>query len=875
MKAHVLSMFLLFALIERGLAGPVRSVCSGTFQSAMPSGPVWDSTAVKGQWFLDPRSDRVHAKTMEFHDDENPLSINGVVQNIIYDGSPASNIVAFSVLATVTHDLPAEFPPNAGSNSHAEVQSPQMNVYTGTLHQARITAEFAVADIALLPAGIIPYYPDPVSRGMYFIEAVNEDELAWYCWTPDDPQHLPSGNFQVPAWILGDIPAGGNASVLMEFQVRDAGGMPAGIPMHDYRHSVIRFSGQYQADLLYNRSASLKISHWLDTLLIDYGSYITAPPGNYEEPPPEYIHASDGSVFFDPEMDFGDAPDPTYPTLLVNDGARHIIVPGIQLGALIDAEPDGQPDANAKGDDKQNLADEDGVTFTAPLIPGQTASVNVTCLIGGFLSAWIDFDGNGGWGEPGEQIFAVLPLVPGMNALSFVVPVTAKNGPTFARFRFTTRQTAISFTGLVEDGEVEDYEVQIRELDFGDAWDSLATPSYPTFLVHNGARHIIVPGVYLGALIDAEQDGQPDPNAQGDDNFALDDEDGVNLPPVLIAGSTVNVQVTASVPGYLNAWMDWNANGNWIDPGEHVYSNAALNAGLNTLALPVPSPPALVSGGPHTRWRFTTYAPAVPSFLGLEDDGEVEDYHVQLQVLDLGDAPAPYPTLLSQDGARHLMPSAYWLGPVPPDHEPDGQPHPQALGDDTSGASDEDGVAFGLRLVRGSNVAYSVQASTSGYLNAWMDFNRNGSWGDAGDQIATDVILSPGVNALSVSVPSNAMPGQTFGRFRFSQYAGLAPAGVAYDGEVEDYAIAIYQTGPSTNIVITNIACIATSGVATIQWIGESPVVYEAQYADKLETNTAWTSWGGYVVASPYEQTDTSPSPTLRVYRVTAPYTAP
>ena len=58
-----------------------------------------------------------------------------------------------------------------------------------------------------------------------------------------------------------------------------------------------------------------------------------------------------------PPTDFGDAPDPTYPTLLASGGASHQIT-GLFLGAAVDGEPDGQPDATATGDDLNN-DDED------------------------------------------------------------------------------------------------------------------------------------------------------------------------------------------------------------------------------------------------------------------------------------------------------------------------------------------------------------------------------------------------------------------------------------------------------------------------------------------------------------------------------------
>jgi hypothetical protein len=825
---------------------------------------------------MDPGTGTQHVKTWEFHDDDDTLSIRGVVQTITYDGTLASNIVAFTVLATVKNNLPSFHQQTSSSNSHAEVQSPPYPSYSGTMQGTRIVAEFAVANMTLLPSGQIPYYTDPVSGGAYYIEANNEHELAWYCWDPNNLQLSP-GNFQVPSWRLGNIPPGGTASVPMTFKISSVTG-PASMPITDYRYGVIRHSKITQSDVFYARHPSLKISHWLDTLLVDYGGYIGGGlPGQYKPDPPEYIYASDVSVFFDEAIDFGDAPDPSYPTLLASNGARHMIVPGVYMGTLIDAEPDGQPNANATGDDLANLADEDGVVFTSPLTPGSPATVNVTCSVPGFLSAWVDFNLDGSWGGAVEQIFTMWPMGAGLNVLTFPVPASAGIGPTFARFRFTTLQTPMTYTGLVNDGEVEDYEVLLEEeeeFDFGDAWDSTLTPGYPTLLTSNGARHTIIPGIYLGGSIDSEPDGQPDPNALGDDNNLPDDEDGVSIPRPLIAGATVNVQVTASFPGFLNAWIDWNSNGSWADPGEQVYLNVSLIPGVNNLVLNVPM--SIVSGGPHTRWRFTTYKPAAPSFTGQETDGEVEDYEVKLEVLDFGDAPDPfYPTLLANDGARHLMPSSYYLGLIPRDREPDGQPNPSATGDDTNGTDDEEGVTYSGSLIRGSNTTFKVVASTTGWLNAWIDFNQNGSWGDSGEQIATDVGLSSGTNSLVVSVPALAAWGQTFGRFRFSSGTGVLPTGLAFDGEVEDYSFIIYQPKPAVTLAITNITCNASNTVTTIKWNGESPLVYETHYADVLSTSMTWTAWGSYVSSAPYEQTNSISGQTSRFYRVSAPYTAP
>ena len=170
----------------------------------------------------------------------------------------------------------------------------------------------------------------------------------------------------------------------------------------------------------------------------------------------------------DDEMDFGDAPDPTYPTLLASDGARHPILQGFHLGPNIDAEPDGQPDATATGDDLANIDDEDGVTFTTVLLPGQQACVDVnltnTAGVGApSLDAWIDFDASGTWDDPAEHLWggASQPLLSGSNVLCFQVPPNASRGPTFARFRLGDARAIPPF-GLGPLGEVEDYQVYIE-----------------------------------------------------------------------------------------------------------------------------------------------------------------------------------------------------------------------------------------------------------------------------------------------------------------------------------------------------------------------------------------------------------------------------
>jgi len=194
--------------------------------------------------------------------------------------------------------------------------------------------------------------------------------------------------------------------------------------------------------------------------------------------------------------------------------------------------------------------------------------------------------------------------------------------------------------------------------------------------------------------------------------------------------------------------------------------------------------------------------------LALGDDKTGLDFaNVEIgpapQGQDAGDAPgAGYHTLLADDGAVHTLDGVTFLGLLA-DAEPDGQPTPAADGDDAHGFafSDEDGVQFVTPLGVGREATIQVDASASGYLNAWIDFNADGQWDDAAgsaERIFLDEPLMPGPNLLTFAVPDFGAGGdltpRTYARFRFTSYetgGQLSFRGPARDGEVEDYAVAI------------------------------------------------------------------------------------
>lgn len=186
-------------------------------------------------------------------------------------------------------------------------------------------------------------------------------------------------------------------------------------------------------------------------------------------------------------------------------------------------------------------------------------------------------------------------------------------------------------------------------------------------------------------------------------------------------------------------------------------------------------------------------------------------WYENLGGLDFGDAPAPYPVLLSENGARHA-PTGLTLGSNR-DGEADGT---HSLYADADGV-DEAGVTLGTIRVGQSGVTISVAVSGSaGKLDAWIDFNGDGSWGGVGEQIFASQSVVVGTNNLAFDVPSLAVAGKSFARFRLSTAGGLTPTGSAADGEVEDYKVIVIPLPPT----ITGPSSVTSSLRPGITWTG-------------------------------------------------------
>ncbi|MFN9433878.1 MAG: Ig-like domain-containing protein, partial [Planctomycetota bacterium] len=127
-------------------------------------------------------------------------------------------------------------------------------------------------------------------------------------------------------------------------------------------------------------------------------------------------------------------------------------------------------------------------------------------------------------------------------------------------------------------------------------------------------------------------------------------------------------------------------------------------------------------------------------------------------------------------------------------------------------ADDEDGVDFvgvfnavynagtaavgGRPATPGVPVAVSLTASSTGFVDAWIDWNQDNDFEDVGERILNALPVIAGVNTFFVSTPASAAVGYTTARFRLSSTGGLFTNGVGIGGEVEDHLIEVLAGSP-------------------------------------------------------------------------------
>ncbi|WP_246022145.1 DUF11 domain-containing protein [Epilithonimonas xixisoli] len=147
------------------------------------------------------------------------------------------------------------------------------------------------------------------------------------------------------------------------------------------------------------------------------------------------------------------------------------------------------------------------------------------------------------------------------------------------------------------------------------------------------AAHSLFAGLYLGASApDAEIQNQP--SAAADLDGA--EEDGLSSLVLTIpsAGSTYSLPVivtnTSARAAYANAFIDWNADGDFLDDNETgIVVNVPANSGTNTYNINFTVPTNLtMAPNSYVRLRTSLDSDAIKRPFASAGGGEVEDFYV-------------------------------------------------------------------------------------------------------------------------------------------------------------------------------------------------------------------------------------------------------
>ena len=402
--------------------------------------------------------------------------------------------------------------------------------------------------------------------------------------------------------------------------------------------------------------------------------------------------APDGEVedYLTPSMgyDFGDLNDPAvgttgdpgtpstpadYQTTLADNGARHKIItdvtgsPILKIGSAVDDEANGQPSADAgiTGGDDNAIApgstdpnDEDGLDVnnlpSFILTQTTTLSIPVMNMTGtvATIAVFVDFNKDGVLDPNTEKFTATVANAATTVSVDIVVPATAVIGQDVGlRVRLANDMAEImTATGEAQSGEVEDYMIQIVGFDYGDLPDTYGTTD------PDGPKHIINEDLKLGACVDAELDGNPEPMAGlmtgGDDNtaglvsfgtcgIAGADEDGIVFSSPMIPGNESCIEVTSvnntGSDAVLQMWVDWNGDGIFGVGEEVIFTSANANTipdgGVvsEEYCFDVPINATFQGGAAFARFRLSPNGGlAADSQTGTVPIGEIEDYKVTL-----------------------------------------------------------------------------------------------------------------------------------------------------------------------------------------------------------------------------------------------------
>jgi uncharacterized repeat protein (TIGR01451 family) len=161
----------------------------------------------------------------------------------------------------------------------------------------------------------------------------------------------------------------------------------------------------------------------------------------------------------------------------------------------------------------------------------------------------------------------------------------------------------------------------------------------------------------------------------------------------------------------------------------------------------------------------------------------------------------------------------------------------------------DDGVTLSTLRRSQTGTATVTVSGAGGRLQAWFDWNRDGDFLDAGEQVATniqdngagDTNAATGIIAFNITPPAGATLSPTFARFRWSATNNLDSLATASNGEVEDYSVTVQ--GPA-NLTVVKGASVYDPTAANLFAVPGNDLLYTVTVANtgtgSVDSNTVF-----------------------------------
>ncbi len=172
------------------------------------------------------------------------------------------------------------------------------------------------------------------------------------------------------------------------------------------------------------------------------------------------------------------------------------------------------------------------------------------------------------------------------------------------------------------------------------------------------------------------------------------------------------------------------------------------------------------------------------------------------------------------------------------------------------GYQDHTGLSPKSQQAQGEGVNVYVESPSSGYIKAWVDWNKDGDFADAGETVYDAGGISQASNTFGFIISASAPIGDYRLRVRISgrnlsgSDAGFAwnscSTNLAYYGETEDYLFTVISNCDAKITAVTN-GSVCGTGTATLGATGTASTTqykwYSAQTGGALLATTATGSW--------------------------------